>query len=83
MEIQHENGKTVKEMIVLSKDVERFIDLIEIIAFKKRALVAIREYREDWEERFLSLLVKISQSQLRDYILKELNVEKCDATKDE
>lgn len=76
LEVQPANGKTVKEMIVLSKDVERFIDMIEIIAFKKRALVAIREYREDWEERFLSLFVKISQSQLRDYILKELNVGK-------
>ncbi|MEC7839735.1 MAG: GreA/GreB family elongation factor [Chlamydiota bacterium] len=67
-----EKGKSVKEIIMLSNNVEDLIDRVEIIAFKKRALVALREYREDWADRFLSLLTKISQSQLRDYILKEL-----------
>ncbi len=68
-----DNEKSVKELVVLSKDIEALINNVEIIAFKKRALVALREYREDWQERFLSLLTKISQSQLRDYLIKELN----------
>lgn len=77
--IHSDNGKSVKEIIVLSKDVEELVNRIEIIAFKKRALVAIREYREDWINCFLSLALKTSQSQLRDYIFKELN---SDETKD-
>lgn len=71
--IHADDGRTVKEIIVLSKDVEELVNRIEIIAFKKRALVAIREYREDWINCFLSLALKISQSQLREYIFKELN----------
>jgi len=68
----------VKELIVLSDNVEELVDRVEIIAFKKRALVALREFRDDWSDRFLSLLTTISQSQLRDYILKELL---CEETK--
>lgn len=68
-----EKGKTVKEIIITSKNIEELVCGIEIIAFKKRALVAVKEFREDWEDLFLSFLTKIQQSQLRDYILKELS----------
>lgn len=66
-------GKTVKEILCTSKDVETLVADIEIIAFKKRALVALRQFREDWQEHFISLLIKIPQSQLKDYLLKELS----------
>lgn len=69
----YEGGKTVKEIVTLSSNLEDLILAIDIIAFKKRALVAVREFREDWQERFLSFLMKIQQSQLRDYLLKELS----------
>ncbi|MEM1283556.1 MAG: GreA/GreB family elongation factor [Chlamydiota bacterium] len=69
----YEGGKTVKEIISLSDNIENLICSIDIIAFKKRAMVAVREFRDDWQERFLSFLIKIQQSQLRDYLLKELS----------
>lgn len=69
----YEDGKTVKEIVSLSDDIENLICSIDIIAFKKRAMVAVREFRDDWQERFLSFLIKIQQSQLRDYLLKELS----------
>jgi transcription elongation factor GreA-like protein/transcription elongation GreA/GreB family factor len=68
-----EGGKTVKEIITLSQNLEELICSIDIIAFKKRALVAVKDFREDWQERFLSFLIRIQQSQLRDYLLKELS----------
>jgi transcription elongation factor GreA-like protein/transcription elongation GreA/GreB family factor len=56
-----------------NKHLEEIIQQIDIIAFKKRLLVAIKEYRKDWDHLFLSLLFIVVQAQLRDYIFKELN----------
>lgn len=66
-------GKTAESLIRLSKDVESTIQAIDILAFKKRALTLVREHREDWADRFFSLLFIVQQGPLRDYILKELN----------
>ncbi len=64
---------TFSRQIIESSHIEDIIQSIDIIAFKKRILVAIKEYRQDWSELFLSLLFKLPQLQLRDYIQKELN----------
>ena len=66
------NG-SVQEFILKVESCRQLIDEIEIVAFKKRALVAIREYRSDWLENFKSLILEMSQSPLREYMLKELN----------
>lgn len=66
------NDKTVAEVIQDMNDVEDVVNHMEIIAFKKRALVAIRESRSDWVELFLSFLYSLQQNQLRDYVLGEL-----------
>lgn len=65
----------IAELIQLQKpeQLERVIHAIDIIAFKKRALVAIKEYRPDQSPLFLNLLFSLPQTQLRDYILRELN----------
>jgi transcription elongation factor GreA-like protein/transcription elongation GreA/GreB family factor len=55
------------------KDIEEMVQDTDIVALKKRLLIAIKEYRPDWAQIFLSLLFKLSQVQLRDYLLKELN----------
>lgn len=55
--------------------IEPLIDKIEIIAFKKRALTAIRHHRSDWNVIFLHLLFTTSQSLLRDYLFKELDTD--------
>jgi transcription elongation factor GreA-like protein/transcription elongation GreA/GreB family factor len=63
----------IAELIQQHKNLEKIIQSIDIIAFKKRALVAIKEYRPDWASHFLNFLFILPQTQLRDYILRELN----------
>lgn len=54
---------------------EGILNLIDIIAFKKRVLTIVREHREDWRTLFLHLLFLVPQNALRDYILKELQAD--------
>ena len=54
------------------QNLESVLQLIEIIALKKRTLSVIREHRPDWIPLFLHLLFAVSQSPIRDYIFKEL-----------
>ena len=63
----------IAKLVQQQKNLERIIQSIDIVAFKKRALVAIKDYRPDWKALFLNLLFILSQAQLRDYILRELN----------
>ncbi len=53
--------------------IKHIIASIEIAAFKKQALLALKEYRSDWLSLFLDLLFTLPQAQLRDYLLKEIN----------
>lgn len=69
----HSKDNRLGQLIQQSRDIEDIIQNIEIVAFKKRILIAIKEHRPDWIQIFLSLLFKLPQAQLRDYILKELN----------
>lgn len=63
------------KLVQSAPNIEQIIANIDIQAFKKRALVTIKDNRKDWSDVFLSLLFKINQTQLRDFILKELNQE--------
>ncbi|MCB1111635.1 MAG: GreA/GreB family elongation factor [Chlamydiales bacterium] len=76
-ELFNEQSETlsVEQMIKSLERVDIVINAIDIIAFKKRTLNAVHEYREDWKELFSTLLFKMQQSQLRDYLLNELNKE--------
>lgn len=65
--------KSVASIISSLKNVVDVVYNIDILAFKKRALTAIKEQRTDWPELFLNLLSPVQQSQLRDYIINELN----------
>lgn len=51
---------------------ESVIDEIQILAFKKQALVAMKQQRQDWPQMFLAMLAHIQQSPLREYMIKEL-----------
>lgn len=62
----------ITELIQQQKNLESVIQAIDIVAFKKRALVAIKDNRPDWTSHFLNLLFILPQAQLRDYILREL-----------
>jgi len=63
----------IAELIQQQESLEKTIEFIQIIAFKKRALIAVKEHRPDWPFLFLNLLFTLPQAQLRDYLLRELN----------
>lgn len=62
----------ISKTIQSQDNLEDLVQSIDIVAFKKRAMMAIKEYRNDWREIFLNLLFIVPQSQLRDYIIREL-----------
>lgn len=65
--------KLLKDFILHTENIEHVLLPLEIIAIKKKALMLIREYHSQWIPLFCSFLNSISQTILRDYILKELN----------
>lgn len=65
--------RTLRELIQKYGAHDDLINGIEILAYRKQALIAIRDHRSDWVERFLSLLRSLQSNPLRDYVLKELN----------
>jgi len=66
-------GRDLKEKVKDLQNISRVVDQIQILAFKKRLLMMIRECRQDWVDLFLDLILTIQQNPLRDYILKELS----------
>lgn len=58
-----------------SESLPELLDSIEILAFKKRTLMLVREHREDWRPLFLQLFLTIRQNSLRDYLFKILEAE--------
>lgn len=65
--------RSVQQIVEDSKDIEDVVNAMEILAFKKRALMSIRKHRSDWQELFLKFLYSVEQNTLRDFILGELN----------
>jgi transcription elongation factor GreA len=53
--------------------VEKVVDQMDILAFKKRAMILIKQCREDWKEIFFSSLFSIDQNLIREYLVEELN----------
>jgi transcription elongation GreA/GreB family factor len=69
---------TTGELIKRFESIEKLINEIEVLSFKKRVLIEARKHRPDWRANFLELLFKVEQSPLRDYILAELLQDKAD-----
>jgi transcription elongation factor GreA-like protein/transcription elongation GreA/GreB family factor len=69
----------IGELIKRFESIEKIIDFIEVLSFKKRVLIEARKNRQEWKESFLDLLFKVEQAPLRDYILSELILIKADA----
>lgn len=67
-----EYGEALEKMIADLPNLVEMVGYVDVVAYKKRLLVAIRQSRQDWVSLFLHLLFVISGSQLRDYIFKEL-----------
>jgi transcription elongation factor GreA-like protein/transcription elongation GreA/GreB family factor len=62
----------INELIKRFDSIEKIIDSVEILSFKKRVLIEVRKTRPEWKETFLELLFKVAQAPLRDYLLTEL-----------
>lgn len=63
----------LRDLILTTDKLAEHIDAIDILAFKKRALVEVQRHRKDWIEIFLDCFTRFNQAPLRDYLLKELN----------
>ena len=62
----------IKELLVDAASPLELIGEIVTQSLKKRALMELRESRENWHELFLELLLTPIQTSLRDYIFTEL-----------
>ncbi len=65
---------SVTSLVTQFTSLQEMIQAIEIVAFKKRTLIEVRNVRKDWQDIFLSLFLAIEPNSLRDYLLAELNV---------
>ena len=69
---EEKEHSSIEELVKGLSSLENIINQIEVIAFKKRLLHAIRSLRKDWIDLFLNLFLTIDQNSLREYILNEL-----------
>lgn len=70
-----ENSDKIAEIVKQfssHSSVQDLIGHIDVLSFKKRVLMEIRESRSDWKELFLHVLLSLDQNTLRDYVLTEL-----------
>jgi transcription elongation factor GreA-like protein/transcription elongation GreA/GreB family factor len=68
---QEEEPK-LRELVTSLNKPEQMVESVEPAVLKKRLLQEIREARSDWIAIYINLLQQVSQSHLRDAILKEL-----------
>ncbi|MCI5051683.1 MAG: GreA/GreB family elongation factor [Simkaniaceae bacterium] len=62
----------VVELVKRFHNIEDVLERIEIIAHKKRALSEVKAHRDDWVAIFGSLIFKLSQIPLKDYMFDQL-----------
>jgi transcription elongation factor GreA-like protein/transcription elongation GreA/GreB family factor len=62
----------IQELIKAAPSIEKLIAEIDIVVFKKRVLLEVKNCRPEWKDTFLNLLFKVEQTPLRDYLLSEL-----------
>ncbi len=62
-----------KQFISEVKNIEEVVHNMTVLSLKKRALVFIKQVRQDWENIFFLMFFNITPNVLRDYILSELN----------
>ncbi len=64
-----------EELVKGFSDPEGIVNALDIIAFKKRTLVALRRFNTAWKSIFLNLLCTLDHNPIRDYMLTELLAE--------
>lgn len=66
------NRSGFSDLILSMENTEAILNVIEIAAFKKRFLIAIKEHRKDFQSLFFHLFFFASPNLLRDFLFKEL-----------
>jgi transcription elongation GreA/GreB family factor len=68
------SGSIKAEPLALEEGVTvaSILEEIEILSFKKRFLLRIKEEVENWQELFLDLLITAPGAQLKDFLLEQL-----------
>lgn len=67
-----EKGEEIGALLHQISSFEAIINAIDILAFKKRLLINIQEYKKDWPLVFENLLLSSVASSIRDFIFSEL-----------
>lgn len=62
----------IQELLKRTELIEQIISEISIQSLKKRALIAVRKFKDNWQSLFLNLLFIVDHNPLRDYIINEL-----------
>ncbi|MES2122836.1 MAG: GreA/GreB family elongation factor, partial [Chlamydiota bacterium] len=72
------DSSVISEIIQSAPSIEELLGQIEVLSLKKRVLIEASKLRADWKEIFLTLIFKLDQAPLRDYVLTELMSAKVD-----
>ncbi|MDF2549942.1 MAG: greA, partial [Chlamydiales bacterium] len=65
--------KEIENTVLSVEDWLQALQAIEIVALKKRALVALQQYNPQWADSFFALFFSVQPNPIREYLLRELN----------
>jgi transcription elongation factor GreA-like protein/transcription elongation GreA/GreB family factor len=71
-DLGHEKAKDLESVVSRFTDVQKIVNKIHVLAYKKRLLGDIKAIRGDWDTIFADLILTIDQNLLRDYLFEEL-----------
>lgn len=71
-DLGHEKAQDLSGLIQKIPEVERVVEDIHVLSYKKRLLMEIKNEKPDWVLIFSHLLFRVDQNTLRDYMLDEL-----------
>ena len=71
-DLGHQKAQDLGVLISKTPEIEKVVENVHILAYKKRILVEIKKAKPEWKVIFARLLVGIDQNTLRDYMLDEL-----------
>ncbi|NGX56709.1 MAG: Transcription elongation factor GreA [Candidatus Anoxychlamydiales bacterium] len=62
----------IKNIISSYPSIKELLEKISIVAFKKRTLIEVKKYLENFEDIYIEIFFRVDQNVLREYILTEL-----------
>ncbi len=71
-DLGHEKDQDLGTLISKIPQVDKMVENIHVLAYKKRLLMGIQKEKPDWVPIFASLIIILDQNTLRDYLLDEL-----------